>query len=436
MMDFPKILIVSRLNWDDDSNSNTLTNLFDGYDPNRIARIYIETKKPNTKCCHHFFQISEVALVRRLFNRKTKTGRVINTEEGYTPQVNQEAKEESLMSFARRHRSILLTIFRDILWSFGGWKTPELKQFILDFNPDVVWLDGSPLILMNKLNNYVAAIARKSTCTFVMDDVYTYKSCTSLSLRLYRFFIRKHVKKTVKNATHVFVSSEKMKKEFDEIFSINSTFLAKGITKFKDCKQLPLATPPIKIVYLGNVLIGRYDSLILLAEAIHRINKEQGKRYEFSIYSGDYVSDEQKKKLLLDDSIHLCKPVPYSEVPSVINDNDMVVFAEALEGKQNRIARLSFSTKIVDYIASGKCILTIGPADISPVEYLKNHGISIVACSKDEIYSVLESLTPEEMHEYVLKADEFARKNHDKKNTQANLYNIIREVANKNQVDE
>lgn len=114
----------------------------------------------------------------------------------------------------------------------------------------------------------------------------------------------------------------------------------------------------------------------------------------------------------------------------------MVVFVESLEGKQPRIARLSFSTKIVDYIVSGKCILTIGPADISPVEYLNDHGISIAACSKDEIYSVLNSLTPEKMHEYVLKADAFARKNHDKKIIQANLYNIIREVAGKSQTHE
>lgn len=435
-MTYPKLLIVSRLNWDDDSNSNSLTNFFDGYDPDKIARIYIETKKPNTKCCHHFFQISEVALIRRLFKWRTKTGRVIDTEDGYTPHVNQEAKEESLMSFARHHRSILLTVCRDILWSLGGWKTPELKQFIRDFNPDVVWLDGSPLILMNKLNNYVAEIAGKPTCTFVMDDAYTYKSCTSLSSRIYRSLIRKHVRETIENAAHVFTSSEKMKKEFDDIFSINSTFLAKGVTEFKDCKQLSLAIPPIKIVYLGNVLIGRLDSLILLAEAIHRINSEQGKKFELSVYTGDYISDTQKKMFLLDDSIHLCKPVPYYEVPGIINSNDMVVFVESLKGKQPRIARLSFSTKIVDYIISGKCILTIGPADISPIEYLKDHGISIAACTKDEIYSVLKSLTPEKMHEYVLKADVFARKNHDKNIIQTNLYNIIREVASKSQAHE
>ncbi len=432
----PKILIVSRLNWDDDSNSNTLTNLFDGYDPEKIARIYIETASPNTKCCHLFYQISEVSLIRRLFRWNTKTGHVIKTESGVKKEngINKrdENKEKALMGFVRKHRSLLFTIMRDALWRLGGWKTKELEQFVKVFNPDVVWLDGSPLLLMNRLNNYVGKIAGKPICTFLMDDVYTYKSCTGLSHKIYRYFLRKQVKKTVESASHVFVSSEKMKQEYDEIFAINnSTFLAKGVSEFVNYELLPEIHKPIRLVYLGNVLIGRFDSLVLLAEAIHRINTEKGKKFELSVYTGDYISDKQKHKFLTDDAIHICKPVSYNEVKRVISENDMVVFVEALEGKQNRIARLSFSTKIVDYIVGGKCILTIGPADSAPVEYLKNHGLSVTACSKDEIYSALNSITPELMREYVLRTADFAQKNHNKEIIQTNLYDIINQVANK-----
>ena len=65
---FPKILILSRGVWDDtDGTSSTLTNLFQEYDPNKLAQIYIETIAPNTKCCHRFFQISEFSLVHKLY---------------------------------------------------------------------------------------------------------------------------------------------------------------------------------------------------------------------------------------------------------------------------------------------------------------------------------------------------------------------------------
>lgn len=427
---YPKILIVSRLNWDDSSNSNTLSNFFDGYDPDKIARIYIETKVPNTKCCHHFFQISEISLIRKIFKWKTKTGQVIDTNKSYEHSKEQEAKEDNLMSFARHHRSDILTILRDVLWSFGGWKTKELKTFVSDFNPDVVWLDGSPLIFMNKLNNYICSIAKKPSVTFVMDDVYTYKSCPTLMSRIYRFFIRKHVKKTIENASHVFVSSEKMKREYDSEFSINSTFLAKGVNEFVSIEKLPTVHYPIKLVYMGNLLIGRFESLMLLAEAIHTINTKKGKTFELSVYTRDFVSDEEKKNFLLDDSIHLCNPVPYHEVNNAMNQNDIVVFVEALEGKVNRIARLSFSTKIVDYIVSGKCILAIGAADLSPIEYLDSHGLSLTATKNEDIYMVLDSITPELMQDIIKKNIAFAKQNHNKQTIQNNTYGILRTVAN------
>lgn len=429
-MTFPKILIVSRLVWDDNSNSNTLTNLFDGYDPDKIARIYIETKRPNTKCCHRFYQISEVSLIRKLFNWKTKTGQVIDSTSRYEHSELSENREQSLMSFVRQHRSIFFTICRDILWSLGGWKTKELKAFIKDFDPDVIWLDGSPLILMNRLNNYVAEIANKPVCTFLMDDVYTYKSCKSFIHKLYRFFLRRQVRKTVKMASHVFVSSEKMKQEYDKEFAIESTFLAKGISSLVVPSMSPVGTP-IKLVYMGNVLIGRLDSIILLSEAIRNINHEYGQRFALSVYTGDYITLDQKKQLLANDSTKILPLVPYNEVPQVICDHDVVVFVEALEGRKNRIARLSFSTKIVDYFESGKCILTIGPADIAPVEYLNNHKISIVATTKEEISSQLKSLSPEKISDCARRMADFANHNHNKQTIQSNLYSIIGRISEK-----
>lgn len=426
---YPKILIVSRLNWDDNSNSNTLTNLFDGYDPDRIARIYIETKKPNTKCCHHFFQISEISLIQKLYKWRTPTGMVLDTDKTYDLSKDQERKEDNLMSFARHHRSSVLTLMRDVLWSFGGWKSPELKSFICDFNPDLVWLDGSPLILMNRLNNYVCAVANKPSCTFLMDDVYTYKSCTSLFGRIYKFFLRRQVKKTVENASHVFVASEKMKCEYDGIFSIDSTFLAKGFLSNGGQLNSKEISSPIKFVYLGNVLIGRLESLILLAEAIHRINSGGDKRFELFVYTGDFVSEKDKKRLVLDESIHLCPSVPYSEVPKIMSDNDVVVFVEALTGKANRIARLSFSTKIVDYISSGKCIFTIGPSDSAPVEYLKEHEISIVANSEEEIFQKLETINMPLLNEFMERIKRFAQTNHDKNKIQKALYQKLQAIA-------
>lgn len=436
-MKYPKILIVSRLNWDDTSVSNTLTNLFGDYDPDKIARIYIETQQPNTRCCHRFYQISEFSLVKKLCKWNLRTGKVIDTDGRVFPKSVEikdatSRQEASVMNWIRGHRSSLLTFLRDLLWRLNGWKTKELKQFIIDFEPDIVWLDGSPLILMNRLNNYVYKVAKKPSVTFLMDDVYCYESCTGFIDKLYKYFLRKHVKWTVDHCRHVFVSSQKMKTEYDRIFGVDSTFITKSFDADKLRTDVETIHTPVRMVYLGNVLIGRLESLIYIAECMKEINKD-GLKIRLSIYTNSIVSESDKKRLLVDAGVELCPPVSYAKVPEIIADSDVQVFTESMDGKNMSIARLSFSTKIIDYIQSGKCILAVGPKDVAPIEYFKKEDAALVATTKDELMQSLLKLTDRNViREYAEKAVACGKRNHDITIMHDRIYSIIRNTANTN----
>ena len=431
-MEYPKLLIVSRLNWDDNSVSNTLTNIFSDYDPDKIARIYIETQQPNTKCCHLFYQISEFSLVKKFWKWGIKTGRVLNTK---TEEINTRndiatAKQElSAMKFVRGHRSWVFSLFREIIWLLGGWKTKELKKFIADFDPDIVWLDGSPLILMNRLNNYVYKIAKKPMVTFLMDDVYCYESCPNAVSKVFKYFLRKQVKQTVEHSRHVFVSSLKMKEEYDRIFGVESTFITKSFDANTLKTNVDKIHKPVRMVYLGNVLIGRLESLIHIAACMKEINKN-GQKLQLSIYTNDIIPKEKMKHLLVDNGIKICPPVAYDKVPVIIAENDVQVFVESMEGKNMAIARLSFSTKIIDYIQSGKCILAVGPKDVAPIEYFRNEDAALVASTKEGLMQVLLRLTDESViRQYAEKAVACGKRNHDREMMHTRIYSIIQSVS-------
>ena len=431
-MEYPKLLIVSRLNWDDNSVSNTLTNIFSDYDPDKIARIYIETQQPNTKCCHLFYQISEFSLAKKFWKWGIKTGRVLNTK---TEEINTRndiatAKQElSAMKFVRGHRSWVFSLFREIIWLLGGWKTKELKKFIADFDPDIVWLDGSPLILMNRLNNYVYKIAKKPMVTFLMDDVYCYESCPNAVSKVFKYFLRKQVKQTVEHSRHVFVSSLKMKEEYDRIFGVESTFITKSFDANTLKTNVDKIHKPVRMVYLGNVLIGRLESLIHIAACMKEINKN-GQKLQLSIYTNDIIPKEKMKHLLVDNGIKICPPVAYDKVPEIIAENDVQVFVESMEGKNMAIARLSFSTKIIDYIQSGKCILAVGPKDVAPIEYFRNEDAALVASTKEGLMQVLLRLTDESViRQYAEKAVACGKRNHDREMMHTRIYSIIQSVS-------
>lgn len=413
----PRVLIVSRGVWDDtQGTSSTLTNLFQNYDADKLAHLYIETKTPNTRCCKSFFQISEYSLVHKILHWKTKTGFYINT---YTNDVviadkKIAAREENAMSFIRKNRSIFFTFLREFLWLLNGWRSKELKSFFTDFNPDVIFLDGSPLVLMNRINRFVLEVTKKPGVILLMDDNYSYKSCKgNYPYCLYKYFLRKSIKPLVDKCEKVFVYSPKMKKEYDAVFGINSILLTKGIDFSKLSYKSYQVHKPIKIVYLGQVIYGRIFTLIAIAEALGKINSN-GVKMRLYIYTNNPISNDLKNKLLVKNSVFLMNPVPYDDVPNVIAKSDVVLFVESFTQRFKNTARLSFSTKITDYLSSSKCILAIGPADIAPIEYFAEEDAAVVVTDKNEIQSKFEYLcNPNVIDEYSRKGFECARRNHD-----------------------
>lgn len=432
---WPRVLIVGREVWDD-TTASTFSNLFEDYNPDKLAYVYIETKIPYSKGCHRFFQISEFALVHKLYKWRIKTGRAIDINDPNAQVANNDkvaSQEAATMQYVRGHRSFWFTFAREILWAFNGWKSKELRLFIRDYNPDVIFITGSPLILMNRLSRYVTKIAKKPYCVYEMDEVYPTKRFGWNPFKcLYRSWLRSNVSKLIKEASQLYVISPKMKREYDELFGTNSTILTKGVD-FSILSYHPIKKHhPIQMVYMGQVIYDRISSLELIGKALDEINKESQK-VVLNIYTSNPIEPERKVRMVKNGSVVFHKPVPYSEVQHVMAQNDVVVFVESLCEDYKHVARLSFSTKITDYLASGKCIFAVGPSDSAPIEYFVENDSAIVACDYDGIKKRLqELLLPDMVENYSLKAYNCGKKNHDKAKMDAVIYNKIIELSNQN----
>ena len=431
-METPKILIITRGVWkDSEGTSSTLTNFFKGYDRDKIAEIYIETKQPQTVCCSRFFQISEYSLIKKIFLPKTKTGFDFRNDSEFVTNEEVSNKEARTMNWVRRHRSYLFIWLRELLWSFNGWQTKELRDFIQEFNPDMIWMDGSPRILMNRLHQYVKKVSGKPSTLFLMDDVYTYPRTWNLLELLYYKKLRSLVRKNVACSDKVFVASPKMKEEYDKTFNIDSYFIAKG-ADFSHIK--PIGTIPhkgTKMVYLGQVYCGRIFTLMRLVEILKKKN-DAGESFYLTIYTNNYISPKEMEKVQVEGVSEVRDVVPYSEISRVMEDNDILLFVETFEEKYKNLARLSFSTKIVDYLSSGKCIFAIGPGEIAPIRYFKDNDIAFVASMPEEIEETInEIIVPESRQEMANRSFEFAKEKHDIKDLHRRLYRIFDEISKK-----
>ena len=125
-------------------------------------------------------------------------------------------------------------------------------------------------------------------------------------------------------------------------------------------------------------------------------------------------------------------PVPKEQVAQIQKDADIVVFVESLEREHRYDARLSFSTKLTDYFASGKCIFAIGDKIIAPIQYLEEYDCAIVSTDYSQVEGQLCKLidNPAMITEYGRKAFETGRMNHEECKVKKTFVDTLCKAAN------
>ena len=349
--EFPRVLVTSINAWRDNTGINTLIDFFKCWDSDKVAQIYTRASLPKTTVCNKFFRISEPVVMRSVLRRKLKTGSVVENEvEGIE---NEELKEEQKIYSKKKSKfSGLLGFMRELVWKFGKWKTKELNEFIDNCKADVLFMPIYPTVYMGRIQKYIMKKTGKPVVSYLADDNYTFKAVSKNPISLiHRAWLRKYVKYIVKNSEKLLVIAPKQKEEYDRIFGVNSEVLTKGIDFSEFPYEKKELCSPIKMVYTGKLIIGRWKSLAKIAEALGEINKGDTK-FELDIYTTDSLTEEQKEALNRN-GCSVKGALTLGEVQAVQKQADILVFVESLDKKYKNAARLSFSTKITDYLKSG-----------------------------------------------------------------------------------
>ena len=201
--------------------------------------------------------------------------------------------------------------------------------------------------------------------------------------------------------------------ETDECFGTHHVVLTKGIDYSKLTFDDRAPHTPIRMVYTGNLLIGRAASLCAISRALKEINKD-GVKVTLDIYTPTDL-DAESTALLNSNGCTKHAPVTKDKVAQIQREADIVVFVESLEKEHRYDARLSFSTKLTDYFASGKCIFAIGDKAIAPIQYLEEYDCAITCSDYNDVEGQLRKLIddPAKITEYGRKAFETGRSNHE-----------------------
>lgn len=398
------------------SSTNTYATLFERYPHDKLAGLYLREEYPESDNCGVYYQISERKIIRSLCNRRIKTGQSLFPDSKPTVKdIRDLASTNTLYTKNRKQRSYYKLFIRELIWKFGKWKTKDLDEFLDSFKPDVVIFSMEGYIHFNRICRYVVNHTGAYAIGYVWDDTFTYKQVSgSLGFKLLRFFQRRSIKKTARLCSDFWAITPKTKEEFDAFANLNCKIVTKPLNEMHSEIIIPyMQQGPIRMLYTGNLAIGRLDTLKCLSEALDLINKEQVKII-VDVYTNAVLTEVDMKLFSKNISFH--KPVSVTQVVELQKQADVLLFMEDIVGNNSKKARLSFSTKITDYLSAAKCILAIGPEDIAPMEYLKNEDAAICVNDKAQIEGALKMLisSPLIIDGYAEKALSCGQKNHSK----------------------
>ena len=419
-----RVLVITRAPWRNDNNTgNTMTNFFSNMKDVEFYNLYFRDQLPKNDVVVKSFAISEGQLIKNLLKR-TLVGKEVYEQD--TTSLN---SEDGIYKSAKKVGTVLLAFIRDLLWSIGKWNSNGFKKFLEEIKPDVVFMPVFNCFYPHKILQFVKKQTGAKIILFHADDNYTLKQFSlSPMYWIYRFNLRKWVRKSVKISDVNYAISHIQKEEYEKAFNKPFKVLTKGLDFDEVPKFKAEYNSPLQLVFTGNIGVNRWRSLAIIADALKEINAD-GIKAQMKIYTATPITEKLEKALNIENSSKIMGFVDSSEVAGIQSNADMLIHVEAMNLKNKLLVRQSFSTKIVDYFKSARPILAVGPKDVASIDHLIRNDCAIVADNKQELIKKLtECINNNNMlTEIAVKGYECGKKFHNQEQINKMILNSFNE---------
>lgn len=423
------VLIISRSPWrKDNSFGNTYSNLFGNLSEINIANIYLADgiPDPDNRNVSAYFRISEKQVLRSLFLIRSKRNEVGEIIDAAHIQSGEIFARSRAYKNAQQIRWPLLYMIREWIWRFGQINYRKLYQFIDTFKPDIIFL---PFYYAKYVDRVALKIKKKFNLPIILEasiDIYTLRQFSFDPFYwINRFSIRKMIRKTAKQASFLFVISERQKKDYQKIFGLPTEVLSKHPDPTRSVAKYIPHDKPLRFLFTGIIGGGRWETLSLIGDVI----KQTGAG-TFDIYTSTPITRKMKSKLR---NCILHTAVSFQMVKELQESSDVLVHAESF-GLKNRLeTRYAVSTKIMDYISSKRCILAVCPEGLASLDFLEGNNLAIVANKKTEIIKRVREIseTPSMVAEFAKRCEQYCSEyNNDDKN-KVDLLAVIKEILSR-----
>lgn len=418
-----RVLLITRECLRTDSNEgNVLLNLFTGQ-PVELANIYCKPGLPDTDICTGYFQLTDRMALDKILHR-TPMGKVVGpSEQVETETSSGEHENKAFYNFFRIFNFTTFHCLRELLWKLADFRSPKLDSFVTQFAPDIIFAPMSYSWFVLAVQRYVIQLSNAPAVTYIYDDLYSLKQYHFSPIYwAHRLLQRRAIRKTIPYYQFAYTMSEQQAEEYGSMLNIPMKVLRKCYV-FSPEESKREARDEVRIIYAGGIYFGRDKTLSMVADCVRSLRKE-GCPVSLDVYTASPLSRKSRKHLDDGDGCRVHPVVSAAKLKELYGQSDIALHVESFQKKNALVTRLSFSTKIVDCLASGCAVLAICPPINAGWQYLKSEDAALCIGDKTQIEGALRRLVNDAKmrEEYANQALECLRRNHNETQIKQKLY--------------
>jgi glycosyltransferase involved in cell wall biosynthesis len=434
-MKLPKVLILNETFNDHSGGGITLSNLFSGWDKNKIAVVCNSFRlegNVDTKICKTYYQLGDkdykYIFPFNIISRKRYSG-LVNFDERKTPEA---IPDTTPVRSSLRHKIVMKYLFPFLEYTgfidkISSIKlSPEFCNWLNDFNPDIIYAQAHNIPDI-KLILLLHAQLKKPLVFHMMDD-------WPLMVTGSQLLKNKQLKRNDRTFKKLLDQSDQLLSISDGMTDAYKVRYGKDFTPFHNpidiefWKKYQRNSYEIDqsptLLYAGRLGIGIDASLELIAKAIEMVNHDLGLKMKFVVqakenpsWSASYTCVEHKAF------------VAYDDLPKVFSGADFLILPYDFSPKSIQFIGYSMPTKATEYMISGTPVIIFSPEQTALVNYAKKHhwakivtDNNVIALSK-AIASLIQNKTERQL--LAQTAIKIAKDNHSLSRVTDEFRNIL-----------
>lgn len=407
-----KVLLFSHSGFSDtNANGITMKNLLSAWPSTEKAEFYCDVQPPDFEAASSYFRITDMQMLKAFLGKKSQN--IFSTET--TPKAqNQAASKQSqtkaIPAWVKAYKyNFWVKWTREWLKEISPWGHRRLRQWIADVHPDVIMYMVGESLFMDRLVLRTCVQTGKPLVLYNGEAyrIIDLKTRHGIERAYYRRCHRLYEQLNEK-ASLILYNCEMLRADYAKRYPVlTKTMIAynSALCDYEDYQ--PQARTP-KVVYFGNLGVGRSDSLLKVADVLHDIAPE----VVLDIYGN--ASEESRCAFEAHPAICYRGFVDAATLRNIISDTDILIHTESFDETIIPKLRYAFSTKIAQCMCAGRCFVSFAPAQTASSQYLAEADGAIFVSNEAELRSTLQQLIadPALRQAYAHRSAKTGRENH------------------------